>query len=272
MREMAKHWETINIMEDMTDLFSMEVEVLQGFDFTQEELIEDYYEAICTGSKLDKFMKKHNLVYIGQGHFGEVFGLNDQLVIKLLHNCGEEMPDGYILSLLSDSDMTPNVYAYSDHLDQGFMIVDKVVGFNICDAMSSAPMTLEFDLDRQLDRIAKFFEECKRAEVMPADLHQANVMCDYSGNLMIVDVGCFEYGCFDPNSIETMWAYENAKWQMLSIAHQMDHVINKTPLKQIPDYIPQYLRWETETHGDFKSEVAKFLNEFKDHDKVGLPL
>lgn len=266
---MAKHWETICIMDDNWDFGTMEVEVLEGFDFTYAQLIEDYYMAIGDQKAEGEFIEKHKLTYIGQGHFGEVFGLDDNLAIKLLHNLGEEMPDGYILSQLNHSDMTPNVYAYCDQPDAGFMIVDRVIGENVCDIHFD--FILEFDLEKQLKRIAQFLEDCKRAEVLPSDLHQANVMCTYEGDLMVVDVGCFEYGSFDPHSIETKWCYENAKWEMLYQAHLLDHIINNKPMKHIPDYIPRVFRWESDVAGDLDSRVAEFLKDFRDHDKVVLP-
>lgn len=266
---MAKHWETICIFDEtgVYDLF--EVEVLEGFNFTQAKLIEEYYNAEGNQDDLDRFIMDNKLAYIGSGHFGEVFGLDEKLAIKLLHNLGEEMPDGYILSQLNHSDMTPNVYAYCDQPDVGFMIVDRITGMRVCDLHSHS--LLGFDLERQLKRIAQFFEDCKRAEVLPTDLHQANVMCTYEGDLMIVDVGCFEYGCFDPNSIEAKWYYENAKWEMLYQAYLIDHIVNGSPMRHIPDYIPQVFRWESETSGDFEGHVRDFLKDFRDTDKVVLP-
>ncbi|AGE60742.1 serine-threonine kinase [Bacillus phage Curly] len=262
---MAKHWETICI----GDFNVLEVEVLEGFNFTQDQLIEDYYESLDSQEDRDRFIMKHKLTYIGEGHFGEVFGLGGNLAIKLLHNLGEEMPDGYILSQLNHSDMTPNVYAYSDQVDAGFMIVDRVVGENVCDIHSKS--LLGFDLEKQLKRISQFLEDCKRAEVLPSDLHQANVMCTYEGDLMIVDVGCFEYGSFDPHSLETKWCYENAKWELLYQAYLLDHVVNDQPMKHIPDYIPRMLRWESEVSGNFDGHVKEFLKDFRDYDKVVLP-
>lgn len=266
---MAKHWETICIFDETGAFDSLEVEVLEGFNFTQAKLIEEYYNAESNHDDLDRFIMDNKLAYIGQGHFGEVFGLDEKLAIKLLHNLNEEMPDGYILSQLNHSDMTPNVYAYCDEPDVGFMIVDRIVGVNVCDLHINS--LLGFDLERQLKRIAQFLEECKRAEVLPSDLHQANVMCTYEGDLMVVDVGCFEYGCFDPDSIEAKWCYENAKWELLYQAYLIDHVVNNQPMKQIPDYIPRELRWEAKTNNDFNGMLSEFLESFSDYDKVVLP-
>ncbi|AMR60092.1 serine-threonine protein kinase [Bacillus phage Leo2] len=266
---MAKHWETVCIFAEGNDYDAFEVEVLEGFNFTQAPLIEEYYNSLDSPDDQDKFIMDNKLAYIGSGHFGEVFGLDDKLAIKLLHNLGEELPDGYILSQLNHSDMTPNVYAYCDEPDVGFMIVDRIIGMNVCDIHVNS--LLGFDLDKQLKRIAQFFEDCRRAEVLPSDLHQANVMCTYEGDLMIVDVGCFEYGSFDPNSIEAKWYYENAKWEMLYQAYLIDHIVNGSPMRHIPDYIPQMFRWESETSGMFDHHVQSFLKDFRDHDKVVLP-
>lgn len=269
---MAKHWETISILDD-----TMEVEVLEGFDLTEEYIsLIDSYNTAYNGwldemgfNDWEDFERYHKIVLLGSGHFGEVYGLECGLAIKLLHNEYEEMPDGYILSKLTDAEMTPNVYAYSDEWDRGFMIVDRVRGFNVCDASKHTQAVLGFDLEKNLKSIDQFLEVCKREGVLPTDLHQANVMCDFEGNMKVVDVGCFDYQGF--NEAEAKYCFENSKWSLLYQAYLLDHIINGSPMKNIPEGLPHrwyYKAGQDNSINNLNLTMESWLKQFSDYREV----
>lgn len=128
---------------------------------------------------MDELIKAHG-VKIGFGSYGVVYNV---LNYAVKHFRASDCDDGKILEKLQGIECFPKLYAYN----KDYMIYELIDG-----------RTVSFAKDEFLniqenwkERIADNVKKSAKSGLIPSDMHGSNIMITKSGEIKIVDVGCF---------------------------------------------------------------------------------
>lgn len=131
-----------------------------------------------------------NSKLVGEGLYGTVYELSDELVIKIFKrqrelSCEETVQnqDGFILKDLEGISCFPKVYEYS----KKYMIVERIKGISIHDYMGEEN---EGTVKRTLEAFFEDWFEIFKRGYYPADLHEGNLVV-VNHQIKIIDVGYF---------------------------------------------------------------------------------
>jgi serine/threonine protein kinase len=130
---------------------------------------------------------KVKLNLIGEGAFFKVYGISDDLVLKV----SKSKRDGVTALLdLQGTPLIPKLYAYSQC--RKYIVTQRIRGVNLFIYSLSSPFCL-IDFDKKLYErdVKKFFSVVIKKGWTPIDLHSGNLMVGVDGKVWIVDSESF---------------------------------------------------------------------------------
>ncbi|SEM90514.1 protein kinase domain-containing protein [Lihuaxuella thermophila] len=145
--------------------------------FSIDPGVVEHLGSLIANGEIDR---QHRL--LGEGLSGKVYEFENFAVKVFKPDCSEK-EDAILLSRLSGHAAFPALHYREDR----FMIVDKVNGFTLGQALQAGEKLTE----RLFDQIEEAVERCYAEGVIPDDLHLNNIMVHQDGQVKIVDVGRF---------------------------------------------------------------------------------
>lgn len=169
----------------LKEISGVNFRVINELDSNIMETIEkNIVEPVSKGGSFASIPLEH----LGEGSFGAVYAINDEIAVKVAFDPDDKVEDGKVLEELQGLPYIVKLYAYSE--DNRFTVMQRIHGQTILGFASKPRFDIE-EFNVTKESLREFYDKAKERGRTPWDCHGGNSMVDKDGNYWVVDLGFF---------------------------------------------------------------------------------